>query len=89
MENNDGLYYIKAIKSIAETISFVTFICERFDRRHGIHPDFVDEHIRVLNGMKSDVETLYHLLQRELGRKTRRIWLESVKYRDHYPIDLN
>lgn len=77
MENNNGNYYIREINSIAKNISFVTFIHARFDRRHGFHLDFVNEHLCVLSGMKSNVQTLYHLHQRESGRKTRRDCLKA------------
>lgn len=65
MVNNDGLYYILVIKSIAKTIIFVTFFRARFDRRHGFHLDFFDEHIHVLTRMKSDVEKFYIICTKE------------------------
>ena len=61
-----------------ETISFVSFIHARFDKRHDFQPDFVDQHIRVSSGIKSDIETLYHLHQRELVRKNIIDWLEAI-----------
>ena len=89
MDNHDGIYYIKMTKSIVATISFASYICKRLNKKHGFHPCFIDEHICVSDVMKSYVEILYHLHQREVGRKTRRDWLESVKYREHYLIHLN
>lgn len=69
MDNDDGIYYTKVIKSIATIISFVSYIRKRLYKKHGFHPCFIDEHIRVLDIMKSDVETLYHLDQTEAGRR--------------------
>ena len=89
MDNHGDIYYIEVIKSITATLSFVSYIHKRLDQKHGFHPSFIDENIRVLCVMKSNVQTLYHLHIREVGRKTRRDWLENIKYHDHYPVDLS
>lgn len=89
MENNDGHYYMKKINSIMKTIGFVTFICTRFDRRNGFHPDFVNEHIHDSSRMKLDVQNLYHFHQREFERKNIRDRIKRVNYHDHNPVDLN
>ena len=89
MDNNDGIYYNQAVANISRLISLVSYIRNNLDRKHGFHPTFIDEHLRVLDEMKMNVKYLLHVHMREAGRKKRRDWLESVKYRDHYPVDLN
>ena len=89
MNNNDGIYYKQAVANISRLINFISYLWNKLNRKHGFHPTFIDEHLRVLDEMKMNVKYLLHVHMREAGRKTRRDWLESVKYRDHYPVDLN
>lgn len=89
MDNNDVIYYAKVMCNIVGAISFLSYLQNKFDRKHGIHPAFIDENLRVLDETEMNVKYLLHVHQRESQRKTMRDWLESVKYLDHYPIDLN
>lgn len=89
MDNHCGIYYIEAIKYIVATLTFVSYISTRLEKKDGLHPCFINEHIHVLNVMKSDVQILYHFHIREVGRKTRRDWFENINHRDRYPVDLS
>lgn len=89
MYNNDVIYYSRTVHNIAGVISFLSYLWKNFDRKHGFHPSFIDEHLRVLDEMKTHVKYLLHVHQRESGRRTIKNWLESIKYHQHYPIDLN
>ena len=89
MDNNDVIDYSKTVHNIDGAISFLSYLRNKFDRKHGFHPTFIDEHLHVLDETKTHVKYLLDVHQRGSGRRTRRNWLESVKYCDHYPRDLN
>ena len=89
MDNNDVICYLRTLRNIVGAISFLSYFRNKFDRKHGFHPAFVDDHIRELDQTNIHVKYLLHVHQRESGRRTRRDWLESIKYCDHYLVDLN
>lgn len=61
MENNDVFYYASRVHVIAQAINFLVYIQKRLDRKLGFHHGFVDEHIHVLDEIKSYVKYLFHV----------------------------
>jgi len=89
MDNNDVIYYSRTMHNIVGVISFLSYLRNNFVRKHEFHPAFIYDHIHVLDELKTHVKYLLHVHQRESGRRTRRNWLESLKYCDHYLVDSN
>ena len=61
MENNDVIYYGRTMRNIAGMIIFISYLRNTFDRKHGFHPTFIDDHICELDQMKTHVKYLLHV----------------------------
>ena len=69
MDSNDGIYYNQVVENISREISSLSHLWNKFDRKHGFHPAFIDEHLCVLDEMKMNVKYLLHVQMREARRK--------------------
>lgn len=56
MDNNDVIYYSIIVHNIVGAISFLCYLQNKFDREHGFHPSFIDDHICVLDETKTHVK---------------------------------
>jgi len=61
MENNDVFYYASMVHVISQVIIFPVYIQKRLDRKLGFHCGFADEHIHVLDEIKSYIKYLLHV----------------------------